>query len=411
MNMKKVIFLLFVVNLCYSMSVGQDTNKYDKAIYKERKPGFYQTTIKKSFQKAGDENEKQAIYLGVDLTGLEFPTDMDLYDTYWHNEPVSQGLTGTCWSYATVSFFESEVNRLYGNEVKLSEMYIVYWEYVERAKSFVDKRGDVYFAQGSEATAVIRIMKKYGIVPLKDYEGKPGTEDFHNHREMFKEMNAFLEKVKQDNAWNKEVVVSTIKQILDHYMGEPPETIIVNSKTLTPKEYLDHILELDLYDYYSFMSTMSLPYNQRGELVEPDNWWHCDEYYNISLEDYFDLIRSATMDGFSICICGDVSEPGHDSFSEVSIIPTFDIPADFINDDSRQYRLNNGSTTDDHCIHIVGHYMNGDNWFLIKDSGSGAFDGPNKGYRFMREDYIKLKMMNVMIHKDGARPVLDKIIK
>jgi bleomycin hydrolase len=125
-----------------------------------------------------------------------------------------------------------------------------------------------------------------------------------------------------------------------------------------------------------------------------------------------DLFNKTIASGYTISLCGDVSEPGHDKFTEVAIVPSFDIPAEYINEDSRQMRLSNGTTTDDHCIHVVGYKKSGDDyWYLIKDSGSGAFDGRNKGYRFYHEDYIKLKMMNYMIHVDAARPVLDNIIK
>lgn len=107
-----------------------------------------------------------------------------------------------------------------------------------------------------------------------------------------------------------------------------------------------------------------------------------------------------------------VSEPGHDKYAEVSIIPTFDIPSEYIDENARQLRLSNKATTDDHCIHLVGYLKKGDDlWFLIKDSGSGAQDGPNKGYRFFHEDYVKLKMMNVLVHKEAASDILDEIIK
>jgi len=160
------------------------------------------------------------------------------------------------------------------------------------------------------------------------------------------------------------------------------------------------------------MSTMELTYNQKGELVEADNWWHCKNYYNVDLDEYMNIIIDAIENSYSICICGDVSEPGHDSYSEVSIVPTFDIPSEYIDESSRQLRLTNKSTTDDHCIHIVGYQKTGDDlWFLIKDSGAGGFDGPNKGFRFFHEDYVKLKMMNILIHKDGASEILNKIIK
>ena len=47
-------------------------------------------------------------------------------------------------------------------------------------------------------------------------------------------------------------------------------------------------------------------------------------------------------------------------------------------------------------------------WYLIKDSGSGARNGPNKGYRFYHQDYVKLKMIDLMIHKDALGDLLGK---
>jgi bleomycin hydrolase len=176
--------------------------------------------------------------------------------------------------------------------------------------------------------------------------------------------------------------------------------------------FMTDFLKLDPNKYFSFMSTKEFPYNEKHELIEFDNWFHGDDYYNLSLDDYMYLLNKAITSGYTISLCGDVSEPGHDQISEVAIIPSFDIPAEYINDDARQLRLTNMSTTDDHCIQVVGYQKVGDDyWYLIKDSGSGAFDGPNKGYRFFHEDYIKLKMMNYMIHVDVAREMLDKIIK
>jgi bleomycin hydrolase len=173
-----------------------------------------------------------------------------------------------------------------------------------------------------------------------------------------------------------------------------------------------NVLKLVPDDYFSFMSTMSKTYNQQGELVEADNWWHCDDYYNVSIDDFMLVIDHAIDSSFTICICGDISEPGYDRWSEVGIVPDFDIPSAYINESSREMRLNNKTTTDDHCIHIVGvHEADGERWYMIKDSGSGGFDGPNKGYRFLHEDYMRLKMMNIMVYKEAGRPVLDNIIK
>ncbi len=94
------------------------------------------------------------------------------------------------------------------------------------------------------------------------------------------------------------------------------------------------------------------------------------------------------------------------------MIPTFDIPADYIDEDSREYRLNNQTTFDDHCIHLVGYQVvDGKYWFMIKDSGAGGFDAEPRGYRFLSEDYVKLKIIAFIVYKTAAKEVLDKIIK
>jgi bleomycin hydrolase len=297
-------------------------------------------------------------------------------------------------------------------DIGLSEMYIVYWEYVERARAFVEKRGDLYFAQGSEATSVTRIMKKYGIVTRDAYPGKPEDQEFHHHADMFSEMKTYLDHVKERNAWNKVMVVSTIRDILNTYMGAPPQSFEYEGKYYSPPEFLNDVLAINPDDYFSFMSTMSQTYNQKGELVEPDNWWHCDDYYNVKIDDFLSVIDDALDSAYTVCICGDISEPGFDSWTEAGIVPEFDIPSAYINESSREMRLQNSTTTDDHCMHIVGMTdVEDERWYLFKDSGAGGFNGPNKGYRFVHEDYIRLKMMNIMVYKEAGRRVLDKIIK
>ena len=400
-------YLTLILSIIFVQLSAQNKTE---GTYKTHVPGFYEQEIKASFS----PGEEVAIreYFAADLEGNTYPTDIEAYSTHWHFPPLSQGAAGTCWCFATISFLESEVYRLSGEEIKLSEMYVVYWEYVERARAFVEERGDIYFAQGSEAASVPRIIKKYGIVPAEDYPGLPKGQAFHNHSKMVEEMSEYLASVKESNAWNTVMVVSTIREILNKYMGTPPSEVVYNNEYYNPLSFTRKVLKLNPDDYFNFMSTMSMTYNQKGELIEPDNWWHCDDYYNVMIDDFVKVIDNAVDSNFTICICGDVSEPGYDRHAEVGIVPSFDIPSDFIDESSREMRLKNGTTTDDHCIHIVGVFEDETGrWYMIKDSGSGGFDGPNKGYRFLHEDYVRLKMMNIMVHKEAGREVLDMIIK
>ena len=94
----------------------------------------------------------------------------------------------------------------------------------------------------------------------------------------------------------------------------------------------------------------------------------------------------------------------------------FDIPVEEIDDNARQFRFSNGTTTDDHGMHLVGYYeKDGTDWYLIKDSGSGSRNNdetaPEFGYYFFRGDYIKLKMMDFMVHKDAIPDLLRKFGK
>jgi bleomycin hydrolase len=114
-----------------------------------------------------------------------------------------------------------------------------------------------------------------------------------------------------------------------------------------------------------------------------------------------------------MAIGGDVSEAGFSREAQVAYIPTFDInPAD-IDDNARQFRFSNGTTTDDHGLHLVGYYeKDGTDWYLIKDSGSGSRNNDESaaefGFYFFRGDYIKLKMMDFMVHKDAVSDLLKK---
>src|SRR5690349_18179058 len=97
------------------------------------------------------------------------------------------------------------------------------------------------------------------------------------------------------------------------------------------------------------------------------------DYYNVPLNDFISTIKNAIKNGYSISIGGDVSESGMDNHLGVMMIPTYDIPSAYIDDYARQLRFSNGSTTDDHAMHLMGYTEKSNGtWFLFKDSGSGG---------------------------------------
>ena len=108
------------------------------------------------------------------------------------------------------------------------------------------------------------------------------------------------------------------------------------------------------------MSLVALPYYENAEYKVPDNWWKSDDYNNIPLDKFMGLIKSSIEGRYSIAIGGDVSESGYSSEMEVAMVPSYDIPSEYIDEYARQLRFTNGSTTDAHAIHIIGHTKKGD---------------------------------------------------
>ncbi|MFT7611582.1 MAG: bleomycin hydrolase [Parvicellaceae bacterium] len=388
----------------------------DKAVFEEVKPGYYQNSILKGIDDYQEPAAKEETVkkLKVDLTNWKIPNKPSEYKTVWYNKPVSQGNTGTCWCFSTTSFYESEVKRASGKEVKLSEMYTVYWEYVERAAYFVESRGDMHLGEGSETNAIAKNMKKYGMVPHDHYTGMKDGQTFHNHEPMFDEINAYLAKVKANNAWDKEAVVSTVKSILTHYVGPVPTEVNVDGKKMSPQEYLKNELKIIPGDYVDFMSLMNEEYYQKAEYKVPDNWWHSDSYNNVPLDDFIKAVKLSIDEGYSLSIGGDVSEPGFDKIAQVGVIPTWDIPSEYIDEAARLQRFQNGATTDDHAMHLVGYKeVDGKTWYLVKDSGSGSRNCGETceqfGYYFIHEDFVKLKFMSFTVHKDAVKSLMKKI--
>ena len=407
--MKSFLSLLAIlIFISASFTIPQEKNK---GVFVEPKDGFYKE-IEKGIDDFKNSTKEKKKSFKLDFTGINYPQSKEEFKYYWHNDPISQGNTGTCWTFSTTSFFESEVYRLTGNQVRISPIYTAYWEYVEKVKEFVRTRGKSIVEEGSEANAVTRIYKMYGAVPATVCTGLLPGQLYHDHSDMIKEIQTYLQNVKTINAWNEDEVVTVTKSILNHYLGVPPTEVVVDGKKYTPKEYLTNYLKLNVDDYVDVVSYLQQPYWHQVEYEVPDNWWHNKDYYNIPLDDFMKVLKNAVKNGYTLAIGGDVSEAGYDSWSKCAIVPTFDIPSEYIDENSRQLRFSNETTTDDHGIHLIGYEeLDGKTWFLIKDSGAGSRNTGDKGYYFYHEDYVKLKIMDFMVHKDMFKDYFSKFNK
>jgi len=328
----------------------------------------------------------------------------------FHFAPVNQDTTNACWSFSTLSFIESELQRINGQSIKLAVMFPVYYGFIEKAKKYVQSRGESRFSAGDLFTTVTEVIRSYGIVPEEVYRGQVVEHPTHNHTQMENEIKDLKMRIIKDDNWNEETILEEVKSILDKHLGEPPVSFFFRGDTLTPLTFAEKYVNLPWDDYLLITSFSYDPFDSFIELAVPDNWRGVDRYFNVSLDLFYSAMKSALNNGFSIAIDGDIKEPGRIGDLDICIIPDYDIPGSYINQEARDYRFDKGVTEDDHLMHIVGFgEVGGEDWFLVKDSWRDAYEGKHKGYFFYHKDYVKLKILAYMVHKDGVPDITERI--
>lgn len=365
--------------------------------------------IKQRQEEESKKKKDEALSFVSSLPPSSRPTSLEQFEILPHMPPVPQHYTGTCWSFAGTSLLESEVIRITGRKIKLSEIHTVYYEYLAKAQRYLDERGESAFGEGSQTNAVTRMWKEHGIVPAAVYDGVANEDGLHDHIRMFHELEGILKHAKKADMWDTPTVLGMLRVVLDRVLGPPPTRFEYEGAEYTPESFLSDVLKVNPDEYVSLMSTMSVPFWEKGEYEVTDNWWRSKEYYNVPLDDFYGSIRTALDKGYTLTVGGDVSEPGKDGVNDVLFVPPYDIPAKYIDQLAREYRIVNKSTGDDHGIHLVGHAeVGGHDWFLIKDSGRSARRGKHEGYYFMRDDYVRLKMLTISVHRDAVADLLAR---
>lgn len=340
--------------------------------------------------------------------GFEIINDLET------NTVKLQGKTGTCWAYSTVSFVESEVIRMGGPSIDLSEMFIVKHAYQNKAKEYIYRHGIGNFSQGGQAHDVIKVISEYGFVPEKEFWGRQDTSIMHNHSELEPILKSMLDTyISQKGASPKKQWFDNINAVLTAQLGEVPTAITFNKRSYSPAKFAD-ALGFKPDNYIELTSYTHHPYNKPFVLEVPDNWSN-DTYYNIELNDLVNSMKEALEKGYTIVWDGDVSEKNFSHKNGVAILPQIDtlgfVPQmeDIVTPEMRQESFFNWKATDDHLMHIVGTVKdtNGTIYFKTKNSW-GDTSNQYGGYLYMSEAYVRMNTVAIMLHKNALNKTLYK---
>ena len=348
-----------------------------------------------------------------------------------------QHRSGTCWCFSTLSFLEAEILKNGGEEIHLSEMWIVRNIYFEKAIKYVRLHGALNFAVGGASHDVTHGIKQYGIVPQEVYPGfNYGTDKPH-----FNEIDAVLKSyvdaiIKAPNKTLTTAWQNGLNAILDAYFGVMPETFTWKGQEYTPQSFAES-LPINIDDYVDLTSYTHHPFYSQFVIEVPDNWmW--GTVYNLPLEELMQTVDYAIENGYTIEWATDVSEKGFSRTKAIGIVPdanlegldgteaerwgrltaaereralySFDEPVKelTITQQMRQTAFDNYETTDDHGMVIVGTAVDqlGNPYFKVLNSW--GVRGPYEGYFYFSRPFFEYKTMSIMVNKNAIPKQIRK---
>ena len=351
----------------------------------------------------------------------------------------NQHRSGTCWAYSTIGFVESEVIRI--NNITdpalypdFSEFFVVSHSYSDRADKFVMLDGNLTFSAGSQGEDVLDVIRLYGLVPQEAMTGMNYGTELPVQGELDAVLRAYVEAVVKNpnktltTAWKR-----GYQAILDEYLGEYPQSFVVDGIEYTPESYRD-ALNFNPDDYVTLTSFTHHPFYTYFPFEVADNWrW--DQFYNVPIDEFMSILDYALENGYTIAWGSDVSEPG---FTRDGLAILVDVKATNTSgsdqerwvgksedktskkkaskkansktnpiveqqptQESRQEGFMNKTITDDHGMQIYGIATDqwGGKYYMVKNSWGDA--GKYKGIWYASEAFVKGQSLDICIHKSA----------
>jgi bleomycin hydrolase len=339
-----------------------------------------------------------------------------------------QASSGTCWSYSSNSFLESEMIKNGGPSIHLSKIYTARKAYEDKADTYVRMHGGIDYGDGGEPHDVVNMFARYGTMPEENYTGL----NYGTAKNQFAEMQAVLKGMLEAvvKAPNRGTLTPVWKNafsaVLDAYLGPVPETFTYEGKSYTPRSFAKDVVKLDPEDYVEFISETNGPYWQKAVMMVPDNWAFQQDW-NIPMEDMISIIDNALSKGYTVAWGGDVSEPSFswkNGIAYVPVTPAADLtaadrldlftgpkPEMTITPELRQQAFDNYTTSDDHGMQITGiaKDQNGTPWYIVKNSWGTGND--HEGYLYMSKNYVRYKTTSFMVNRKAVPADILKKLK
>jgi len=306
----------------------------------------------------------------------------------------NQHRSGTCWDFATLGYFESEILRKTGKTYDLCEMFVVNKDYMDCATHYVRMHGYSQISEGGSCDDVLEVIRQHGICP-EDAMPAPGSltgDSLANFKVFFPELEKMVSSiVKKDAKSPMEHWQDSVQTIIEKYVGRCPESFVYEGKTYTPKSFAE-TLGLDLDDYVSLTSYTHHPFWQ-WFVIEAPYKWRLKPSYNIPIELLMDILDKALDAGYTVAWGGDVT--GDFTRTGLAMLPDGVTPTQEL----RQEQWNDWRFTYDHVMLIYGKAVDeqGKPYYMVKNSWGQS--GQYKGIWYMSRDYMTLNTTYLFLNR------------
>ena len=308
----------------------------------------------------------------------------------------NQNRSGTCWDYATLGYFESEILRKTGKTYDLCEMFVVNRDYFDNATHYVRMHGFSQISDGGSCDDVLEVIRHYGICP-ENAMPAPGSltgDSLANFKVFFPELERMVRSIVRKDIkeplphWQDSVMA-----VIEKYVGRCPESFVYEGKTYTPKSFAKS-LGLNLDEYVSLTSFTHHPFF-KWFVIESPYKWRLKPSYNIPIDQLMDILDKALYAGYTVAWGGDVS--GNFTRTGLAMLPDSITPTQQM----RQEQWDDWRFTYDHVMLIYGKAVDekGKPYYMVKNSWGKC--GQYKGIWYMSRDYIALNTTYIFLNRNA----------
>lgn len=347
-----------------------------------------------------------------------------------HTSVKNQAQSGTCWCFAGVGMVEAEILRKYNVEIDLSEMYLVRWAYAQKFEKYIRMQGTCNFSPGGEVFDVLYAINNDGMMTEDAYNGLVLGENRHQHGELHNVLAEYGKIInRKHNGKISNVWSNMVQSILDVYLGETPETFDFEGITYDAIS-LSEKYPLNIDDYVQ-ISAFTNHENYKPYIMPIQDNWTNTQSYNMSLDELMNELDNALNNGYTVGWAQDVSDKGFSRNAGVGVVLEDDIekirqsdekkykkmsddeikaslykfesvmPEKEVTEEMHQEAYDNGQTTDDHSMLIVGiaYDQNGTKYYKVKNSWGEAHG--YEGYWYCSVPFVRLHTMFFTLNKEA----------